>query len=384
MSVTSLFTVQSVMKGFDHELRSMLRGSFSDITVYWGWQFPEVQEFEKALPEGVVASPVIHAYGLLRTGAMNEPVSVRGVEPDRATRLRKNMDMKDLGYSKLSTEEKTPVLGELNDLFGSTEEIQGTALIGKVLAEMLGIGEGDLVELELTHRAGGIGRGTFKVADVFHSGLYEDDSSTVYVSIGALRRVFDLPDKGYSYLEVAVGMNDRAEVLSHIRENWSESRSWTWEERRQMRLRAIKQERMVMMVILSLIVVVSSFSILAVQWNFVQEKVKDIGILRAVGMSKMSIFAVFMGTGWLVGCTGLLLGFAGGIGLSMNLNELIAMTGWDPFPTDIYYHSGLPVRIDFSDLIWISLLGFGVTTLAGFFPAAKAVQVEPIEAMRAL
>jgi lipoprotein-releasing system permease protein len=155
----------------------------------------------------------------------------------------------------------------------------------------------------------------------------------------------------------------------------------TWRERHGARLRAVAHERKLIVIVLSMIVIVASFGILSIQWSFVKEKTRDIGILRAMGFSNGNIFSVFIGVSWLVGLTGLVFGLGGGALISLYANEIISFTGWRPFPGDLYYHEKLPVSLEWGDVLWISILSLSVTTCAGLFPAWKATTVEPVEAI---
>jgi lipoprotein-releasing system permease protein len=209
----------------------------------------------------------------------------------------------------------------------------------------------------------------------------EDDNSKVFIHLDEAQLLQNRPG-GFSTIQVALTPSQNFDDLKEHVESQDERASvGTWKDRHRQRLAAIVHERKLIAIVLSMIVIVASFAILTIQWSFVKEKSKDIGILRAMGFSSSSIFCIFLGASWLVGFVGLILGLGGGALISTYANEIIAFTGWRPFPGELYYHQKLPVSIELSDAIWISALSLSVTTLAGLCPAWKATRLEPVAAI---
>ena len=230
-----------------------------------------------------------------------------------------------------------------------------------------------------------IAQGHFVVKSLFHSGYLQDDSGKVFIHIDEARRLQGR-SREYDTIQVAANAEqsdlELCEALSaQLNKFDSLATVSTWRDRHSGRLAAVVHERKLISIVLSLIVIVASFAILTIQWSFVKEKSKDIGILRAMGFSSASIFIVFLGASWMVGLVGLTFGLGAGVLISANANEIIAFTGWRPFPGELYYHQKLPVLIELSDVVWISLLSLSVTTLAGICPAWKATRLEPVQAM---
>ena len=169
--------------------------------------------------------------------------------------------------------------------------------------------------------------------------------------------------------------------LERLQEAFPSARILSWKDKFSVRLKAMAHERQLIVVVMSLIIIVFGFGILAIQWSFVSEKINDIGVLRSLGFSSSQVFMIFLGVSWLIGLLGVLLGTGMGLLLCCNLNEILNIIGVNIFPKDVYYHDGLPVLIDESDLIFISLFSMLVTSIAGFIPALKAMRVQPIRAI---
>ncbi|MBF0198344.1 MAG: ABC transporter permease [Planctomycetes bacterium] len=383
LSICTLFTVNAVFKGFDSELQQLFRGSLADYLVEWNWGGPSLKELEDK-DQDHIWSPALDGFGMIKTSRYVSSVSVKGVDPSREAELRKSMNISKIDFSLLEKEdvEQSPLKGFLSAFDESAHTENPTPiLVGTVLAEQLHISEGETVKLVLPNWQDNISTQSFKVSGIFKSGIYEDDRTKVYIPMKAASNMIKHP-AGFSYLQVAEkGKEGRKFNIEELNEAYPNAQVGSWRERHKFRLRAVAHERKLIALVLSLIVVVSSFGILAIQWSFVQEKTRDIGILRAMGFSRYDIFSIFLGVSWMVGICGLILGLGGGYLISNNANEILQVLQWRPFPGDLYYHEKLPISLELSDVIWISLLSISVTTVAGFFPAWRAVKVEPITAI---
>lgn len=374
------------MKGFGNELQQLFRGSLADALVEWRWNEPSLEELKEQLQD-FTYSPTIESFAILKTELFAKPISFKGIEPSAEKKLRKAMGMASIHLDGLVVERSSSAsMGGLLGLFGESSQSEvAPMVIGDQLAEDLNLNLGDRVNMLVPSWGDNISQGHFVVKGLFHSGYLQDDSGKVFIHIDEARRLQGR-SREYDTIQVAAAAGESdlqlCEALRQRLEMFdSTAKVTTWRDRHRGRLAAVVHERKLISIVLSLIVIVASFAILTIQWSFVKEKSKDIGILRAMGFSSASIFTVFLGASWLVGIVGLSLGLGAGVLISANANELIALTGWRPFPGELYYHQELPVSIELNDVVWISLLSISVTTLAGICPAWKATRLEPVQAM---
>ena len=378
-AVSTLFTVNAVFKGFHSELNRLFRGSEADALIEWPFRPPPLDQLDDSL-EGWTTAPTLKGFGMLKTSYAVTAVQTKGVHPEREKVLHQKMGMESVPFEKLKVSSgEGELMGGLLDLLGDGGGGGDTLILGALLADRLGVIEGDQVTLVLPEWGGAIAQGEFRIAGLFRTGNYEDDSSRVYLP---LEKAMAMQKRPFETLQVhAPTEKDVRRLRETLVKDHPEAEVRTWQSLHVNRLRAVVNERKVVAIVFSMILVVASFGILAIQWSFVREKTRDIGILRAMGFSRSFIFATFLGVSWVVGVTGLIGGLGVGALIGSNANEILAFTGWNPFPGDLYYHDGLPVSLEWGDAIWIAGLSLSVTTIAGLLPAWRALRVEAIEAI---
>jgi lipoprotein-releasing system permease protein len=152
----------------------------------------------------------------------------------------------------------------------------------------------------------------------------------------------------------------------------------TWMEANQNFFAALKLEKLTMFILLTLVILVASFNIISTLVVMVVEKTKDIGILKAVGMSSASIRRIFTIEGLLIGSMGTFLGTAGGVFLCY----LLKRYQFIKLPADVYYIDRLPVHIDRMDIALVVLSAMTITLVSTLYPAYKASRLKPVEALR--
>jgi lipoprotein-releasing system permease protein len=381
LSIACLFTVNAVMKGFDQEMQALFKGSLSDVIVDFHWDEPKLQKLEEELTDYQWSAP-LNALGMIRFNGYLSGIQVRGVDPIRESKLKSGENAISFQLLDQKNDRTDSPLGGLLDLFGEENLNPSGILVGSVLSRSLGISIGDKVHLILPNWLGQASDHAFIVKDIFHTGYYEDDGNRVYLKRQELSDMLKHPN-GYSNIQINYKDGQTYQSIENdLSKKFPTANISTWRDQHAIKLRAVVNERKLIVLILSLIVLVASFGILAIQWSFVQEKTRDIGLLRAMGFKSMDIFSIFLGVSWIVGVIGLILGLLGGVVLSTYANNILKMTGWQPFPDGIYYmDEGLPFCIEMVDIIWISCLSLTVTTLAGFLPAYRSIRIEPIKAI---
>jgi lipoprotein-releasing system permease protein len=180
----------------------------------------------------------------------------------------------------------------------------------------------------------------------------------------------------------------KADEVGHRVINELGSSYWgqTWIDQNRPFWYALKQEKIVMFVILTLVIVVAAFNIVSTLIMVVMEKRRDIGVLRSVGTPTRSIMGIFMFEGLTVGVVGTVLGLIGGITLARSLNSIIGVieewTGWRIFSPEVYIFEKIPVSIQPSDVILITVSAILISFSAAIYPAWQASRLDPIECLR--
>ena len=237
----------------------------------------------------------------------------------------------------------------------------------------------------------------FTVVDIYESKMSEFDSQFVFIPLDAMQRLramFDpISNKGMVNA-IRIKLKDEKDgpmVRDLLKEEFNSPdremyKIQTWQDQRSNLLSAVEMERSVMNVLLFLIIAVCGFSIMTIFLMIVSEKVKDIGILRALGASSPGIMFVFLNYGLMLGIVGSILGVVVGLIFLDNINPiadcLSSLTGRQIFPPDIYYFYQIPTCVEIQTIVWIVIGTIAVTVLASMFPAWRAASMQPVETLR--
>jgi lipoprotein-releasing system permease protein len=150
--------------------------------------------------------------------------------------------------------------------------------------------------------------------------------------------------------------------------------------------RALKMEKTVMAILLSLLIAMGAFNLVSSQVMLVTDKQADIAILRTLGLTPRGVMQVFMVQGTLIGIIGTVLGVVGGIALTLNLDRILSLIervlGVQLLPEDVYYITGLPTELKADDVATIALVALGMAFIATLYPAWRAARTAPAEALR--
>jgi lipoprotein-releasing system permease protein len=373
VGVTALITVLAVMTGFDDELREKVLGNRSHLTVEttsgplvdYGRIADQIEEH----PEVVAAAPFVTTYALL-TSQRGEVAGavMMGIDPDRQSRVT-----------------------EFNENLSGEMRRRGIVL-GSGVRNMLRVGAGDRVKLTTTRVFSSVlgnhaATKRYDVSGIYHSGKYDFDSLYVFVLLEEAQKLAGLKDAA-SAIQVKLTDPFRAEEVGQEIINGLGRGYWgqTWIEQNRTFFYALKQEKIVMFVILTLVIVVAAFNIVSTLIMIVMEKRRDVGVLRSVGTPTRSIMGVFIFEGLTVGVVGTLLGLAGGITLSKSLNNIekfIANTfGFDVFSAEIYMFDKIPVSIQTGDVVMVTVSAVLICLLATIYPAWQAARLNPAECLR--
>ena len=237
----------------------------------------------------------------------------------------------------------------------------------------------------------------FTVVDIYESKMSEFDSQFVFIPLDAMQRLRSMIDPISNKTmvnSIRIKLKDEKDgplVRDMLKEEFNSPdrelyKIQTWQDQRSNLLAAVEMERSVMNVLLFLIIAVCGFSIMTIFLMIVSEKVKDIGILRALGASSPGIMFVFLNYGLMLGVVGSVLGVVCGLLFLDNINPiadfLSSITGRPVFPPDIYYFYKIPTCVEYQTIVWIVIGTIAVTVLASVFPAWRAASMQPVESLR--
>lgn len=377
LGVAALIVILSVMNGFESELRGRLLSMSAHGTVTGAGgvtrDWKELIDEISAEPGVLAAAPLVQMEGMIQSGAELFAVLVHGVDPS---------------YEKaLSGEMINMVEGDLDVLQAGNRSI----ILGRILAYDLGARIGDGVVLLIPRP---VGDGTlepvlerFILRGVFEAGLQDHDAvlALVHVSDAA-----DIQGLGQAVNAVRFRSDDvmaAPDISRALKARLGDAVStsdWTIENGSY--FRAIRLEKMMMSLLLSLIIGVAAFNIVASLVMVVTDKTTDIAVLRTLGMGPDGVVRVFFVQGAMIGWAGVLVGVLLGIVLALNVPVIVPfleqLLGFQIMPGDVYYVTRIPSELEWQDVAIIATAAFVLTSLATLYPARRAALVNPAAALR--
>lgn len=375
VGVMALIVVLAVMAGFTSELRNKILGVNSHIVVQrFGGPIHDYPALIKTIEQidGITSiTPYVYAQTMITAGSGGTGIVARGIDPDGASSVL------SLGSQMIS--------GDIAGLHSVEDNHRPPGIIvGKHLARQLRIGMDDRVRLlspsgPLTPMGVIPKIKTFQVVGIFDTGMYEYDSSLAYISLKAAQKFLKIDD-GVHGLEIKVDDIYKADSIAKTIEEKIGAGfvAKDWMRMNQNLFSALKLEKTAMFIILILIVLVAAFNIISTLIMVVMEKTKDIAILKSMGASSQKIMRIFIYEGLIIGCTGTILGVAGGLGLC----EILSHYQFIKLPSDVYPMSTLPVLILPQDVTAIAVSAVIITFLATLYPSWQASRINPAEALR--
>ena len=377
IGVIALITTIAVMSGFQQELRDRILGMVAHATVS-GVDGP-LQDWPKAVAyanadERVVgAAPYTETEALLQ-GAQRRGAILRGVLPEAEPRV-----------SEIADKMKQ---GKLTDL----QDGEFRIILGQELAILLGVSVGDPVNVFISEATvtplGALPRAKrFTVVGIFEAGAQEYDLGLALVHLGDAQRLGRMGEGVTGVRLKLVDLWDAwpvARDLSHRMDGYYRVRDWSRDNANF--FRALKMEKTVMFILLSLVIAIAAFNLVSSLVMLVQDKQSDIAILRTLGMSPGGIMRVFIVQGLVIGVVGIAIGVAGGVLLASNLSHVVGFVerilGAELMPSDVYYISGVPTSVNGSDVGMVAAVAFVLCLLATLYPAWRASRTDPATALR--
>jgi len=226
----------------------------------------------------------------------------------------------------------------------------------------------------------------FMVTSIFNSGLAEFDNNIAFINLNTLEEFFgyDISDRNLEiYLKNPNKIESQKMIVQKI---FDEEFIYSWADMNSSLFSALKVERNVMFIILSLIIVVAAFNIISGLTILVKNKTKDIAILKSIGVLNKSIIKIFFLIGVIIGTSATAFGILLGVTFSIyieNLREFLSSTfNISLFPEEIYFLSKMPSEINPSSIFLISICSIIITIIVSIFPAFKAAKLDPIKALK--
>lgn len=356
----ALVVVLAVMNGFEKDLKEKIVGVYAHATVESDIPFPYTDEIRSRITSGggsiVGAAPYVQGQALLEHAKSIEGVLIKASPGDSAK------SVSEIG--RFVTEGAYPAEGSLEVLIG---DVLG-GLIHAKLGDEVGIISSDTRKPTIV-----------KVGGFFHSGMYEYDAHLVYAPLTLGQEIFKM---GANVSGVAVRYGDPEDAIAHkadlqVRVGYP-FYVRTWSDMNRTLFGALKLEKTVMFIILTLITLVACFNIVGTLTLLVIDRTKDIGVLKALGASSGQIMRIFTWNGLFIGFSGTLLGLLLGFGAVWALARYPLIE----IPSDIYYFSRLPVNLDPIDAAVIAVSALALALFSTLYPAIAAARMKPVTALR--
>ncbi len=390
LGVAALIIVLAVMNGFEKELRDKILGINAHIILmeYTGpmRDYAQVKQSISSVPGVVASTPFIYTQAMLKNGDSVSGIVLRGLSPADARDVINLGRMTEGRLENLSSQGRAEM-----KLPKAVADVPGIVL-GKELARHVGAFLNDTVHIVSPHGIatpmGMVPRmKKFVVVGIFESGFYEYDSTLAYVSLPDSQEFLGLGDQ-VTGLEIKVDNIYKARDIAGEIEKRLGYPFWArdWMKMNRNLFAALRLEKRVMFIIVSLIVLVAGFNIICTLIMVVMEKTKDIAILKSMGASSKSIMKIFMFQGVIIGGIGTLLGTILGLAISWNIGSISRgienLFGFKILPGDVYYLSELPSLVNYEDVAIIVIGSLLTSLLATIYPSRNASKLDPAEAIR--
>ncbi|MBW7849000.1 MAG: lipoprotein-releasing ABC transporter permease subunit [Rhodospirillales bacterium] len=376
LGVATLIIVMAVMNGFREELLNRILGLNGHISVYGQGialgGFDPLADRLRGLPGVVQVTPTVEGQVMVASATGAAGGIVRGIRP--ADLMAREVIVAGLR-------------GDMKAFSGGD-----AVIVGNRLAERLGLGVGDEITL-ISPKGNVTAFGTvprlrdYRIAATFNVGMYEYDNTFVFMPLEAAQLFFRLPD-AVSQLEITLDRADRVdEVRAAIYRSTDASVSvYDWQQANSSFFNAIKVERNVMFLILTLIILVAAFNIISSLIMLVKDKGGDIAILRSMGATRAMITRIFFLSGASVGMIGTLVGVVLGLAFAANIEAIRQfiqhLTGAELFSAEIYFLTRLPARVEAVEVAGVVVMALVLSFAATIYPSWRAARMDPVEALR--
>lgn len=376
LGVATLIIVMSVMNGFRQELFSRILGLNGHMNVYTSagplYDYDFLVEQLRPLDGIESVTPLIESQSLISIGGNSSGVLVRGMKAS-------DFEGRDILRTSI--------------LEGSIENFKsGQIAVGTVLAKKLNLKLGDKLTLTSTKvRSTPFGtvprQRSFTLGVIFDVGMYEYNSGFAFVNLEAAQSFFQLPG-AVTALEVFLKDPDNLDAIRKEVAHKVEGQAgvYDWRDMNASFYTALKTERNVMFLILTMIILVAAFNVISSMIMLVKDKGRDIAVMRTMGASSTNMLKIFILTGASIGVMGTVCGALLGISFALNIESirqfLEGLSGTELFSDEIYFLSKLPAEIDWGEVTAVLGMAFFLSIAATLYPAWRASRLDPVEALR--
>ncbi len=373
LGVAVLIIVMSVMNGFRAELINKIVGFNPHVTVKPYNQEIDVAKIKtnklKFISKNLISSN--SGEGIIIKNDYSKGVIIRGYKA------------KD--FPKLEIINDKSFIGKPNNL------TKNNISISKELSFILGVEIGDDITIMSPSGVQTIigslpKQKTFKVTSLFESGLIDFDNNVIFINLETLEEFFDLNLKKRNleiYLKDPKDIENQKKIIQKI---FSDEFVYSWADMNSSLFSALKVERNVMFIILSLIIIVAAFNIISGLTILVKNKTREIAILKSIGVLNKSIVKIFFLVGITIGTSATIFGVILGIIFSIyveNIRQILStIFNISLFPEEIYFLSTMPSEINATSIFIISLCSIFITVVVSIFPALKAAKLDPIKSLK--
>jgi lipoprotein-releasing system permease protein len=390
LGVAVLIIVISVMSGFDHDLREKILGFNAHLKIFARGttmqNYADVMRLVSSNKNVRGVAPFVLGQVLVET----EPANTNAQNALTAAPWLRGVDVNT--ENSVSVLPKKIVAGAF-DLSGQS------VVVGSSFAESLNLSVGDRISIyspaDLKKMKDQRGKANeeavlpddYTVTGIFDMGYYEYDANVIVTSLENAQELYNLDDGVHGLMVMLNDPYQAAEVRSELQQTLGQNfYMTTWMEDNSTILSALLVEKNVMFYLLFFIVLVAALCILSAQITFVVQKTREIGMLKALGATRLQISGIFLFQSAIIGVIGVASGFGLGILAVAYRNEFLEFmrqaTGWELFPVSIYQFNDLPAVITPSDIAVICGCSFVICILGGVLPAIRAGKLKPVEALR--
>ena len=378
IGVAAIIIVMSVMNGFREELTSRMLGINGHLNI---------QSFDKKISKTnfdlfnqsdykFQIYPFTQSQALIISDDNSKGVLLRGYN---------NKDLPENHFLYHSIIKGSIFAENTNDV-----------IIGYALANQFGLDVGNKIKLAIPKTDntifGNIPRfKTLKISGIFNLGMYEYDSNLIFTHNKIANKLILIPEGYSNQLEIFVSDPNSIENTQNIidkliKKNNLNLYTSSWKENNRALISALKVEKNVTFLILTLIIIVASMNIISGLIIFVKEKNKDIGILKTIGLNNNSLIKIFLSIGFMIGFTGTLFGGIIGILFSLNIKPIQSffenILSIELFSKEIYYLSNLPSKISNLEVLYVLSISILISLIATSIPAYRSVKVDPIKSLK--
>jgi lipoprotein-releasing system permease protein len=379
LGVMVLITVLSVMNGFQKEIRSKIVGISSHIQIIdttehlSNWQ--DIATLVQTNKHILALAPYIDEQGLISYDGNLSGAMVRGVDPYLE--------------SKVENISEKIIAGD----FYKLESKKYNMVIGSSLAKNLGVYVGDKITLitsggQLTP-VGMLPRyKVFNVSAIFNTNMLEYDSSLVFINIDDARLLYKYNGNNVTGIRLKVDdIMDTQKIKKQLLPKLTDNLMLVdWIDKHKDYFRAVDLEKKMMFTVLILIVAVAAFNLVSTLVMTVNDKIQDIAILRTMGATKKNIMHIFIIVGTLSGFIGTFIGTILGLLLGTYIGKIVhfveLLTGGKLISADVYIIDYLPSKVMLGDVVCVVLISLLLSVIATIYPSRKALNINPVEALR--